>query len=43
MVRTTVSPERVKHLREQGLSLRAIGKHLGVGKSTVSRLLVRAG
>ena len=41
--RAEVSAERVQHLRDQGMSLRAIGKHLGVGKSTVSRLLVRAG
>lgn len=40
--RKEVSPERVHHLRQQGLSLRAIGKHLGVSKNVVARVLAEA-
>ncbi|MGE0709332.1 MAG: recombinase family protein [Planctomycetota bacterium] len=37
--RKEVSPGQVRRLREQGLSLREIGQHLGVSKNLVARVL----
>jgi DNA invertase Pin-like site-specific DNA recombinase len=37
--RKEIRPERVHHLRAQGMSLRAVGKHLGVSKNLVARVL----
>ncbi|MDC3378670.1 recombinase family protein [Planctomycetota bacterium] len=40
--RLELDPEHVSHLRKTGMSLRAIADHLGVGKSTVARVLKSA-
>jgi DNA invertase Pin-like site-specific DNA recombinase len=37
-----VSPAEIAHLRAQGLSLRAIGKHLGISEGSVRRLVAKA-